>query len=83
MARLVWRGAWDENYRIQFATNLLYPIINGTNIAVTNGYNWQDAIAVTNLVLGGDTVWRDPGSSGQNHRVYRIIWLGTNGIPYQ
>jgi hypothetical protein len=82
MTRLLWRGAWDENYQIQFATNLLYPITYATNVAVTNSYQWQDAI-LTNLVLGGDTIWRDPGSSNQPHRVYRIIWLGTNGLPYQ
>ena len=81
MARLLWRGAWDENYQIQYATNLVYPIVNGA--PVTNAYNWLNAAAVTNLVLGGDTVWRDPGSSGQLHRVYRILWLGTNGLPYQ
>lgn len=71
--RFIWRGAWDEDYQIQFATNRL-----GTNRI----HNWQNIGSVTNLTIGGDIPFTDPGSSNQDFRIYRVIWLGTNGVPY-
>lgn len=81
--RIIWRGAWDENYQVQYATNTLYPIL-WTNLPVTNALNWINSGPITNLTLGGDTSYTDPDSTSQQvYRVYRVLWLGTNGIPYQ
>lgn len=72
--RIVWRGAWDEDYQIQYATNVL---------ATNSLHNWQNLVNVTNLVVGGDTPFVDLQSPQPNFRVYRVLWLGTNGIPYR
>ncbi|HMP72845.1 MAG TPA: right-handed parallel beta-helix repeat-containing protein [Kiritimatiellia bacterium] len=69
--QFVWRGAWDEEYQIQFATN---------RFPAATLHNWQNAGAVTTLVVGGDTPFIDPGSSNDPFRVYRVLWLGTNGV---
>ncbi|HMO98566.1 MAG TPA: right-handed parallel beta-helix repeat-containing protein [Kiritimatiellia bacterium] len=74
-SRFVWRGAWNEDYQIQYATN--YPF--GTNRV----HNWQNLVAVTNLKVGGDTPFIDVESTNDRFRVYRVIWLGTNGVPFQ
>ncbi len=72
--QIVWRGAWDENYQIQFATNW---------ITTNRLHVWQNLGDVTNLVIGGDTSFTDNQATQNLHRVYRVIWLGTNGIPFQ
>jgi hypothetical protein len=71
---IVWRGAWNEEYQVQYATNF---------VATNRIHNWQDIGAVTNLTIGGDTTYRDMDSTNTKYRVYRVQWLGTNGIPFQ
>ena len=72
---IIWRGAWDEDYQIQFATN---------NFFSTNKlHNWANLGPVTNLSIGGDIPYTDVDSTQSPFRIYRVLWLGTNGIPYQ
>ena len=72
--RIVWRGAWDEDYQIQYATNF---------ITTNKLHNWLNLGGPTNLVIGGDTPFVDTTVGFDSNRVYRVLWLGTNGIPYQ
>jgi hypothetical protein len=71
---IMWRGAWNEDYQVQYATNFV----------VTNKlHTWQNIGPVTNLTVGGDTFFTDLQATQNPFRVYRVIWFGTNGIPYQ
>lgn len=113
--QFIWRGAWNEDYQLQYATNSLEPMYRWSNLitvvdiittntntmvistnTVTNvvfNYSatitnrgtilWNDLGAVTNLVVGGDTTHTDLQSTNDLRRLYRVIWLGTNGVPYQ
>jgi len=73
-SRIVWRGAWDENYQIQYATNF---------VRTNREYVWINLGDVTNLTVGGDIPYIDLQASNDVRRVYRVLWLGTNGVPYQ
>jgi len=97
--QFIWRGAWNEDYQLQYATNFINPIYYRTNVVslvgsnlvtnivktITNGGTivWSDLGAVTNLIIGGDTLHTDVLSTNDPYRLYRVIWLGTNGVPYQ
>lgn len=72
----VFPGAWNEDYIYQRASPDSYNIIT-KNFAWTNVYSTP-----TNLVLGGPTLFKDTTPYTTNY-LYRVIWLGTNGIPYQ
>ena len=68
--RVKWRGAWAENYRVQYSTNLL----DGTNSWFDGpsgvGPNQQAVFLSTN---GGDFFYEDVGSPTNRFRLYRII----------
>ncbi|MCB1103074.1 MAG: hypothetical protein KDL10_11960, partial [Kiritimatiellae bacterium] len=50
----------------------------------TQSYHWTNIFSVpTNLTLGGSTVFVDQTSTNEEKRLYRVIWLGTNGVPFQ
>ena len=67
---IVFRGAWAENYQVQWATN---PV--GTNVV------WFDAISGTGPLEkasflstnGGDFIYRDIQSVTNRHRLYRVL----------
>lgn len=68
----VWRGAWGEDYRIQYATNMAaanawFTVPAGVLPAE------QSVFTSTN---GGDFLFRDVSSTGQPHRAYRVIREG-------
>lgn len=71
--QFIWRGAWDENYQVQYASNF---------VASSSLHEWFDLGPVTNLTIGGDIPYVDLQSTQFNQRIYRVIWLGTNGIPF-
>jgi parallel beta-helix repeat protein len=71
--RVRWRGAWDETYQVQFATNLVK----------TNGMVWANALDGTGLnqranfvsTNGGDFLYEDISSTNVGKfRTYRILW---------
>lgn len=66
--RVIWRGAWGEEYRVFGTTNLM------------NTNAWTQLIA-TNLARGGDTVYTDTGATDRVFRVYRVLWSNTNDYP--
>lgn len=70
-------GAWDEDYILERATP-------GDYDRFTQSYHWTNIFSgPTNLTLGGSTVFVDQTSTNEEKRLYRVIWLGTNGVPFQ
>ncbi len=67
---IVFRGAWDEQYQVQWATN-----VSGSN------YVWWDAVDGTGAqelasflsTNGGDFIYRDRDSTNQRFRLYRVL----------
>lgn len=69
LSQIVWRGAWGENYRVQYATN---PVsANGWSNAPNGpGLNQKAVFFSTN---GGDFIYQDIGSVSNRHRLYRVV----------
>lgn len=67
--QIVYRGAWGENYRVQYTTN-----IASTNAWFTApngpGHNQTGAFLSTN---GGDFTYQDVGSLTNRFRLYRVL----------
>lgn len=71
--RIIWRGAWDENYQVQYSTNF---------IRSTNQYDWVNAADGTGVyqkasfrtTSGGDFYYDDPQGTNPRYRVYRVLW---------
>jgi len=72
---IVFRGAWAENYQVQWGYNIL-----GTNYVGTNAV-WFDALtgpgpeekASFLSTNGGDFIYRDLESVTNRHRLYRVL----------
>jgi len=62
---IVWRGAWDENYLIEYSTNCYY----WTNAPSGPGPNQTNDFIST---YGGDMQYEDIESSNTWHRIYRV-----------
>lgn len=73
MRRIIWDGAWDEIYQVQYATNLL---------SSSKQFGWTNALTGTGTyqkayfrsTSGGEMTYQDPESTNQKYRVYRVIW---------
>ena len=61
---VTWRGAWEENYQIQYA-----EVMDGHDLMWTNVVNGG-----TNLFPGGDATFVDVTASNKPTRLYRVIW---------
>jgi len=72
----IFPGAWNEDYVYQRATPDSFSLVT-KDLAWTNVYSTP-----TNLVLGGPTLFKDTTPFTTNF-LYRVIWLGTNGLPFQ
>ncbi|MCS6771393.1 MAG: hypothetical protein NZ740_05135 [Kiritimatiellae bacterium] len=70
--RIVWRGAWNEHYQVQWATNRIGNEFFWRNAASGSGPHEQAAFLSTN---GGDFVFRDIQSPTNQHRLYRVLRL--------
>jgi parallel beta-helix repeat protein len=69
---ITWRGAWGENYQVQYAetrnvTNLYFMWSN----AMDGVSAIQDASFLS--TFGGDFTYEDPTSTGRPFRLYRVI----------
>jgi hypothetical protein len=61
---VTFRGAWDEDYRLQYAETRV-----GQNLMWTNVVG-----SFTNLFPGGDAILTDLTGGGSSYRLYRVIW---------
>ena len=70
---IVWRGAWDEEYQVQYATNDMRR--------TTNGFLWMNAptgalpyqVPYFISTNGGDFTYEDVDASNSSRRIYRVI----------
>ena len=69
--RIVWRGAWAENYRVQYSTNVLSPDPDKWHDAV-NGIAFDEQ-AVFLSTNGGNFTYKDTESTTNRFRLYRVI----------
>ena len=67
--QILFRGAWGENYRVQFATNLT-PTNVWFDVPSGGGANQAGAFYSTN---GGDFLFEDIGSATNFFRIYRVL----------
>ncbi|MFH0909620.1 MAG: right-handed parallel beta-helix repeat-containing protein [bacterium] len=69
---IVWRGAWGENYQVQYAD--MFMLTNGV-FAWSNAVNGGGANQQANFqsTLGGDFIYEDPQSTASTRRIYRVI----------
>jgi hypothetical protein len=67
---IVWRGAWNENYQVQWATGVVGNAYQWWNAIDGSGPNEKASFLSTN---GGDFLFRDIGSVTSQFRVYRVI----------
>jgi parallel beta-helix repeat protein len=73
LGAIVWRGAWDETYQVQYASN--YD-------RVARSYVWTNAVdgPATNQkafflsTRGGDFEYQDVESTNKGWRAYRVLW---------
>jgi len=70
---IVWRGAWDEFYQVQYATNLLLLEEQAWMNAPTGAAPNQ--VPYFKSTFGGDFTYEDVESSGGPHRFYRVVRL--------
>ena len=72
MGSIVWRGAWGENYQVQFAESLMPT---GRLYAWSNAVNGVGPNQQANFLstIGGDFSYVDPQSTSRNFRIYRVI----------
>lgn len=70
--RLVFRGAWNEHYQIQWATNLMGNEFDWKNAVSGTGTHEKAAFLTTN---GGDFIFKDIQSPTNRHRLYRVLRL--------
>ncbi len=69
---VVWRGAWNETYQVQYATNSIVFANSWTNASDGVGSNQRARFLTTQ---GGDFTYEDPNSSNSEYRLYRVIWV--------
>lgn len=67
---IVFRGAWAENYQVQWTTNLLAPSGGWVNAVNGVGPQEQASFLSTN---GGDFTYYDRGSPTNRYRYYRVL----------
>lgn len=70
---IVWRGAWDEFYQVQYATNLLLSEEQAWMNAPTGAAPNQ--VPYFKSTFGGDFTYEDVESFGGPHRFYRVVRL--------
>lgn len=67
---IVFRGAWDEHYQVQWATNLITTNVVWFNAVTGPGPEDKASFLSTN---GGDFVYRDIHSPTNRFRMYRVL----------
>ena len=70
--RIKWRGAWAENYQVQYTTNLLNAPGSDWLVAPSGVASNQQAEFLS--TFGGDFFYEDIESPTNRFRLYRVLW---------
>lgn len=69
MNAFIWRGAWDEDYRVEYSTNLTNAVAWFQAATGATSNQWADFTSTR----GGDFVFEDVESSNSPYRFYRVV----------